>query len=41
MEERNLRGVHSSGSGGDSDVNGGDNSDFGDSGEFVRFNDGH
>lgn len=41
MEERNLRGVHSSGSSGDDNVDGRDDTNFSDGGDFVRFNDRH
>lgn len=41
MEERNLRGVHSGGSGVDGYGDGGYNSDFSDGGESVGLDDGH
>jgi len=41
MEERNLRGVHSGGSGRDNNRYGGNDTNFSDGGDSVRFNDGH
>lgn len=41
MEETNLRGVHSGGSGGDDDGDGGDDSNLGDGVDSVGFNNGH
>lgn len=37
MEERNLRGVHSGGSRGDNDIDGGDGSNFSGGRNFVGF----
>jgi len=40
VEERDLRGIHTSGAGGNGDINGGDGTDLSGGGDLVRFNDG-
>jgi len=38
VEERDLRGIHSSRSGGDNDINGGDDTNFSRGFNFIFFN---
>jgi len=40
VEERDLRGIHTSGTGGNGDIDSGDGTDLSGSGDLVRFDDG-